>query len=62
MTGRRVVRGPWAVQPDGCPGILLRGMNSSTIGIAKARIKIGMANLAFNLQRLAWLEGRGALA
>lgn len=28
-----------------------------TIGIARARIKIGMANLAYNFQRLAWLEG-----
>jgi transposase, IS5 family len=33
-----------------------------TIGIARARIKIGMANLAYNFQRLAWLEGRAAPA
>lgn len=33
-----------------------------TIGIARARIKIGMANLAYNFQRLAWLEGRTAPA
>ena len=33
-----------------------------TIGIARARIKIGMANLAYNFQRLAWLEGPGARA
>jgi hypothetical protein len=33
-----------------------------TIGITRARIKIGMANLAFNFQRLAWLEGQGASA
>ena len=33
-----------------------------TIGIARARIKIGMASLACNIQRLAWLEGRGAPA
>ena len=33
-----------------------------TVGIALARIKIGMANLAYNFQRLAWLEGRGAPA
>jgi len=31
-------------------------------GIARARIKIGMANLAYNFQRLAWLEGRPAPA
>jgi len=33
-----------------------------TIGIARARIKIGMANLAYNFQRLACLEGRTAPA
>lgn len=33
-----------------------------TIGIARARIKIGMANLAYNFQRLAWLEGRSVPA
>lgn len=27
-----------------------------TIGIVRARLKIGMANLAYNFQRLAWLE------
>jgi hypothetical protein len=31
-----------------------------TIGIARARIKIGMANLAYNFQRLVWLERRSA--
>ena len=29
-----------------------------TIGIARATVKIGMANLAYNFQRLAWLEAR----
>ena len=38
------------------------GLFIRTIGIARARIKIGMANLAYNFQRLAWLEGRGAPA
>lgn len=33
-----------------------------TIGIARARIKIGMTNLAYNFQRLAWLEGQIAPA
>jgi hypothetical protein len=38
------------------------GLFIRTIGIARARIKIGMANLAYNFQRLAWLEGRGVPA
>lgn len=38
------------------------GLVARTIGIARARIKIGMANLAYNFQRLAWLEGRTAPA
>lgn len=33
------------------------GLFIRTIGIARARIKIGMANLAYHFQRLAWLEG-----
>ncbi|MDE2442245.1 MAG: IS5/IS1182 family transposase, partial [Betaproteobacteria bacterium] len=33
-----------------------------TIGIARATIKIGMANLVYNFQRLTWLEGRTAPA
>lgn len=31
------------------------GLFIRTIGIARARIKIGMANLAYNFQRLVWL-------
>ena len=27
-----------------------------TIGIARARVKIGLANLVFNMKRLSWLE------
>lgn len=38
------------------------GLFIRTIGIARARTKIGMANLAYNFQRLAWLEGRAAPA
>jgi hypothetical protein len=38
------------------------GLIMRTIGIARARIKIGMAHLAYNIQRLAWLEGRTAPA
>jgi hypothetical protein len=33
------------------------GLVVRTIGIARATIKIGMANLVYNFQRLAWLEG-----
>lgn len=35
------------------------GLFIRIIGIARARIKISMANLAYNFQRLAWLKGRG---
>jgi transposase, IS5 family len=38
------------------------GLIVRTIGIARARIKIGMANLAYNFQRFVWLEGRTAPA
>lgn len=31
-----------------------------TIGIARARAKIGMVNLAYNMRRFVWLEGRPA--
>lgn len=33
-----------------------------TIGIVRARAKIGMANLAYNLSRYVWHEGRSAPA
>lgn len=33
-----------------------------TIGIARARVKTGMANLAYNMLRLVWHEGRTASA
>ena len=38
------------------------GLVVRTIGIARATIKIGMANLVYNFQRLVWLEGRTASA
>ena len=38
------------------------GLVVRTIGIARASIKIGRANLVYNLQRLVWLEGRAAPA
>jgi hypothetical protein len=36
-----------------------------TIGIARARVKIGLANLAYNMRRFVWLaslDGRNAPA
>jgi IS5 family transposase len=38
------------------------GLFIRTIGIARARIKIGLANLAYNFKRLIWLEGQTAPA
>ena len=38
------------------------GLVVRTIGIARATIKIGMANLAYNFRRLVWLEERTAPA
>ncbi|WP_126174557.1 IS5 family transposase [Altericroceibacterium xinjiangense] len=38
------------------------GLFIRTIGIDRARIKIGMTNLAYNFQRLVWLERRSAPA
>ena len=33
-----------------------------TIGIARARVKIGLANLAYNMRRFVWLDRRHASA
>ena len=33
-----------------------------TIGIARATLKIGMANLAYNMRRFAWLERKSVPA
>lgn len=38
------------------------GLFVRTIGIERARTKIGMANLAYNLSRYVWHQGRGASA
>jgi hypothetical protein len=27
-----------------------------TVGLARATVKIGMANIAYNMKRLVWLE------
>ena len=34
------------------------GLFIRTIGMARARTKIGMANIAYNLTRYVWHEGR----
>lgn len=36
-------------------GLLIR-----TVGIARAKVKIGLANLTYNLTRFAWLQGQAA--
>ena len=28
-----------------------------TIGLARATVKIGLANIAYNMQRMVWLAG-----
>lgn len=38
------------------------GLVVRTLGIARARVKIGLANLAYNMKRLVWLSGRPAPA
>ena len=51
---RRAVEHPFAHQ-KGFMGLVIR-----TIGKARAETKIGLANLAYNIRRLVWLEGRPA--
>jgi hypothetical protein len=36
----------------------LMGLAVRTIGIARAEVKIGLANLAYNIRRLVWISGR----
>jgi transposase, IS5 family len=38
----------------------LMGLCVRTIGIARARVKIGLTNLAYNMRRFVWLSGRMA--
>ncbi len=38
----------------------LMGLCVRTIGIARARVRIGLANLAYNMRRFVWLEGKAA--
>jgi transposase, IS5 family len=36
------------------------GLVIRTIGMARAKVKIGLANLTYNMKRVAWLTTRGA--
>jgi hypothetical protein len=38
------------------------GLMIRTIGIARAQLKTGLANLAYNIRRYVWLSGRLAPA
>ena len=38
------------------------GLFIHTIGLARARTKIGLANLVYNMKRLTWLARSAALA
>jgi len=40
----------------------LMGLVVRTIGIARAKVKIGLTNLAYNMRRYLWLNGRSAPA
>jgi IS5 family transposase len=40
----------------------IMGLMVRTIGMARAEVKIGLANLAYNIRRLVWLSGRAAPA
>lgn len=53
---RSAVEHPFAHQK----GIM--GLNIKTIGIARAKTKIGLANLAYNMRRLVWLNRKTAPA
>jgi IS5 family transposase len=37
------------------------GLIMRTIGLARARVKIGLANLTYNFGRFIWLEKRGSI-
>jgi hypothetical protein len=40
----------------------LMGVVVRTIDLAQARVKIGLVNLAYNLERFVWLSRRGVSA
>lgn len=33
------------------------GLVVRTIGLARARVKVGLANLVYNMRRMVWLAG-----
>jgi len=49
---RRAVEHPFAHQKS------IMGLVVRTVGKARAETKIGFANLAVNMRRLVWLDGR----
>ena len=53
---RSAVEHPFAEQKD------RMGLGVRTIGVARDKAKIGMANIAFNMKRLVFLERRAAVA
>jgi hypothetical protein len=40
----------------------IRSLSVRTISIAWAKVKISMANFAYNMRRLVWLSGKHAAA
>ena len=38
------------------------GLVIRTIGLARAKVKIGLANLTYNMNRMLWLTARPAMA
>lgn len=54
------VRG--AVEPVSSRQKCLMGVVVRTIGLASARLKIGLANLTYNMRRLGWLQAKCATA
>jgi transposase, IS5 family len=38
------------------------GLVVRTIGLVRARMKIGLANLVYNMKRVVWLTGRAVTA
>lgn len=44
-------------QQKGAMGLFIR-----TIGLARAKVKIGLANITYNIRRLVWHERRQARA
>ena len=58
LTARGLVSRIHRRKPPGRPMALV----VRTIGIARARVKIGLANLAYDMKRLVWLRSKAELA